>query len=87
MEGRDHIDNTLNHLFRQESGKMVAVLIKIFGTENIEMAEDVVQDALVSALETWKFRGIPDNPKAWLYRTAKNKAIDIIRRKKHSKTI
>ncbi|GAA4274477.1 RNA polymerase sigma factor [Aquimarina gracilis] len=66
---------------------MVAVLIKIFGTENIEMAEDVVQDALVSALETWKFRGIPDNPRAWLYRTARNKAIDIIRRKKHSKII
>ncbi len=87
MECRDHIDNTLNHLFRQESGKMVAVLIKIFGTENIEMAEDVVQDALVSALETWKFRGIPDNPKAWLYRTARNKAIDIIRRKKYSSTI
>ncbi|WP_108801680.1 sigma-70 family RNA polymerase sigma factor [Aquimarina sp. Aq107] len=87
MESEDHIDNTLNHLFRQESGKMVAVLIKIFGTENIEMAEDVVQDALVSALETWKYRGVPDNPKAWLYRTARNKAIDILRKKKHSKTI
>ncbi len=87
MESRDHIDTTLNHLFRQESGKMVAVLIKIFGIENIEMAEDVVQDALVSALETWKFRGVPDNPRAWLYKTARNKAIDVIRRKKHSKTI
>ncbi|MBW1297612.1 RNA polymerase sigma factor [Aquimarina litoralis] len=87
MESNDNIHSTLNHLFRQESGKMVAVLVKIFGIENIEIAEDVVQDALVSALETWKFRGIPDNPKAWLYRTARNKAIDIIRRKKHSKTI
>ncbi len=87
MKEDNHIDNTLNHLFRQESGKMVAVLIKIFGTENIEMAEDVVQDALVSALETWKFRGMPDNPRAWLYRTAKNKAIDIIRRNKHSTLI
>ncbi len=87
MENQEHIHSELNHLFRQESGKMVAVLIKIFGTENFQIAEDVVQDALVSALETWKFRGIPDNPKAWLYRTAKNKAIDIIRRKKHSKTI
>nr|WP_282100273.1 sigma-70 family RNA polymerase sigma factor [Aquimarina sp. MMG016] len=87
MENKDHIDQTLNHLFRQESGKMVAVLVKIFGTENIELAEDVVQDALVSALETWKYRGMPDNPKAWLYRTAKNKAIDIIRRKKHSHLI
>lgn len=87
MEDPNHINNTVNHLFRQESGKMVAVLIKIFGTENIEMAEDVVQDALISALETWKFRGMPDNPRAWLYRTAKNKAIDIIRRNRHSSTI
>ncbi|MGY3792973.1 RNA polymerase sigma factor [Aquimarina sp. 433] len=87
MKSKENIHDTLNHLFRQESGKMVAVLVKIFGIENLEIAEDVVQDALVSALETWKFRGIPDNPKAWLYRTARNKAIDIIRRKKHSKTI
>jgi len=87
LESKDHINNTVNHLFRQESGKMVAVLIKIFGTENIQMAEDVVQDALITALETWKYRGIPDHPKAWLYRTARNKAIDVIRRKKHSRTI
>ena len=66
---------------------MVSVLTRIFGAENIEMAEDVVQDALVSALESWKFRGVPDNPRAWLYKTAKNKAIDLIRRNKHSETI
>lgn len=78
------IDQTVNHLFRQESGKMVSVLVKIFGTENFELAEDVVQDALLSALESWKFNGIPDNPRAWLYRTAKNKAIDVIRKQKHS---
>ncbi|MDC8004891.1 sigma-70 family RNA polymerase sigma factor [Aureisphaera galaxeae] len=87
MESTNSIDHTLNHLFRQESGKMVSVLIKIFGSENIEMAEDVVQDALLRALEVWKFRGVPDNPRAWLYRTAKNKAIDIIRKNKHSRTI
>ncbi len=87
MENNNNIDQTLNHLFREESGKMVSVLIKIFGTENIEMAEDVVQDALVKALETWKYNGMPDNPRAWLYRTAKNKAIDVIRRNKHSKLI
>lgn len=87
MEKGSSIDHTLNHLFRQESGKMVSVLIKIFGSENIELAEDVVQDALLRALEVWKFRGVPDNPRAWLYRTAKNKAIDIIRRNKHSRTI
>lgn len=87
MRDQNSIDHTLNHLFRQESGKMVSVLVKIFGTENFEMAEDVVQDALVSALETWKFKGIPDNPRAWLYRVARNKAIDIIRKNKHSKQI
>lgn len=65
---------------------MVAVLVKIFGTEHLQLAEDVLQDALVSALETWKFNGLPDNPRAWLYRTARNKAIDIIRRNKHSQT-
>ncbi len=87
MEDNQEIDLTLNHLFRQESGKMVAVLVKIFGGENYELAEDVVQDALLSALETWKFRGIPQHPKSWLYKAAKNKAIDIIRREKHHQNI
>lgn len=63
---------------------MVSVLVNIFGSANVELAEDVVQDALYSALESWKFRGIPDNPKAWLYRTARNKAIDIIRKNRFS---
>jgi RNA polymerase sigma factor (sigma-70 family) len=62
---------------------MVAVLVKIFGTEHYALAEDVVQEALIQALESWKFGGIPNNPSAWLYRTARNKAIDLIRRKKH----
>ncbi len=87
MDNYNNIEATVNHLFRKESGKMVAVLIKIFGTENIELAEDVVQDALLKALETWKYRGLPDNPSAWLYRTAKNRAIDVIRRNKHSRVI
>lgn len=62
---------------------MIAVLVKIFGTEHLQLAEDVVQDALMRALETWKYRGTPDNPSAWLYRVARNKAIDIIRRRRH----
>ncbi len=63
---------------------MVAVLAKIFGTENLEVAEDVVQDTLLQAMETWKLKGLPENPPAWLYRVAKNKAIDIIRTNKFS---
>ncbi|MEO6290627.1 MAG: sigma factor, partial [Ginsengibacter sp.] len=72
------------HLFRNESKKMVSVLTKIFGTENLETAEDVLQDTLLQAMHVWKLKGIPDNPSGWLFRVAKNKAIDIIRRNKHS---
>lgn len=72
------------HLFRNESKKMVSVLTKIFGTENLETAEDVVQDTLLRAMHVWKLKGIPGNPSGWLFRIAKNKAIDIIRRNKHS---
>src|SRR5262245_47860552 len=78
------ISQLADHLFRRESGKMVAVLTKIFGMENLETAEDVVQDTLLQAMLVWPFKGIPDHPSAWLFRAAKNKAIDIIRRNKHS---
>jgi len=78
------INKLTDHLFRHDSGKMVAVLTKIFGAENLETAEDVVQQTLIDAIQVWKLKGVPDNPSAWLYRVAKNKAIDIIRRNKHS---
>jgi RNA polymerase sigma factor (sigma-70 family) len=78
----NEVTKVVDHLFRHESGKMVAVLTRVFGFANIEQAEDIVQDTLIRALETWKYGKIPDNPQAWLYRTAKNKAIDLIRREK-----
>jgi RNA polymerase sigma-70 factor (ECF subfamily) len=46
---------------------MVAVLTKIFGTENLETAEDVVQHTFMHAIGVWKFKGVPDNPSAWLF--------------------
>jgi RNA polymerase sigma-70 factor (ECF subfamily) len=55
------INRLTDHLFRRESGKMVSVLTKIFGTENLETAEDVVQDTLLQAMQVWPFKGIPDN--------------------------
>ncbi len=79
-----NIEKLTDKLFRREAGRMVAVLTKIFGTENLETAEDVVQDTLLHAMNVWKLKGVPDNPTAWLFRVAKNKAIDIIRRNKHS---
>ena len=63
---------------------MVSVLSRIFGMHNLELAEDVVQEAFVKAMQEWAFRGIPDNPSGWLMRVARNQAIDVIRRQKHT---
>src|SRR5579864_2336460 len=71
-----------DHLFRQDAGRMVATLTRIFGVHNLALAEDVVQDAFCRALETWSYRGVPDNPSAWLMATAKNRALDVIRRER-----
>jgi RNA polymerase sigma factor (sigma-70 family) len=78
------VQKLTDHLFRNESKKMVSVLTKIFGIENLATAEDVVQDTLLQAMHVWKLKGIPDNPSGWLFRVAKNKAIDVIRKNKHS---
>ena len=78
------INKLTDNLFRRESGKMVSVLTRIFGTENLETAEDVVQQTFIDAISVWKLKGVPDNPSGWLFRVAKNKAIDIIRRNKYS---
>ncbi len=69
-------------LFRAEFSKIVAVLCKTFGLSNIELAEDLVSDTFLAASETWGLKGVPDNPKAWLYTVAKNKARDAFRREK-----
>jgi RNA polymerase sigma factor (sigma-70 family) len=81
------IEETIDHLFRHESGKMVSVLSKLLGLQNIEVAQDIVQDALVQAMNTWGYKGLPDNPSAWLYRVAKNKAVDYLRRERKFKEI
>jgi predicted RNA polymerase sigma factor len=74
------------HLFRHEYGRIVAALTRIFGVHNLALAEDVVQDAFCRALEVWKARGLPDNPSAWLMTTAKNRALDIVRRQQTART-
>ena len=75
-----------DHLFRRESGRMVAALTRIFGVHNLALAEDVVQDAFVRALEVWRMRGIPENPAAWLMTAAKNRALDVLRRERTART-
>jgi RNA polymerase sigma factor (sigma-70 family) len=74
------------HLFRRESGRLVAALVRIFGVHNLALAEDVVQDAFCRALEVWKVRGIPENPAAWLMSVAKHRALDIVRKEKTAST-
>jgi len=71
-----------DHLFRRESGHMVAALTRIFGFHNLALAEDVVQEAFCRATEIWAFRGVPENPSAWLMATAKNCALDALRRER-----
>lgn len=61
---------------------MVSALTRLFGVHNISLAEDVVQDAFCRAVEVWKLRGVPENPSAWLMATAKNRALDILRRER-----
>jgi len=73
-------DLAVDHLFRQQSGKMVATLTRVFGSRRLDLAEEVVQDALVKALELWPFQGVPENPSAWLIQVARNRALDVIRR-------
>lgn len=86
MVPSDNISNAVEHLFRHESGKLISVLTKVFGPHNLELAEDVVQDTLLTAMNRWKISGIPDNPSGWLFTSAKNKALDIIRREKRQQT-
>ena len=76
------VSRVVEHLFRHEAGKMVAVLTRIFGFEHLTLAEDVVQESLARALRTWPFHGLPQNPSAWLMRTARNLALDVVRRQK-----
>jgi predicted RNA polymerase sigma factor len=66
------------HLFRTEFRKITAVLCKLFGIENVSIAEDITGETFLSALETWPYKGIPENPVAWLYTVAKNKAKNLI---------
>jgi len=68
------------HLFRTEFRKIVSVLCAAMGIEHIEIAEDIAGETFLSALESWPFRGIPENPAAWLYTVAKNKAKNHIAR-------
>jgi len=70
----------VDRLFREEQGRAVATLIRVLG--DFDLAEEAVQDAFTAALEVWPDRGIPANPGAWITTTARNRAIDRLRRRR-----
>jgi RNA polymerase sigma factor, sigma-70 family len=79
-EPPDAAHQLVDRLFRDEQGRAIATLIRVLG--DFDLAEEAVQDAFIAALETWPARGVPDNPGAWITTTARNRAIDRLRRRK-----
>ena len=80
QEGARSPSLVADDLFRREGARLVASLAAHLGTHRLQLAEDAVQEALVRALQTWPYRGIPENPAAWLTQAAKNLALDALRR-------
>jgi RNA polymerase sigma-70 factor (ECF subfamily) len=80
LAGSSAAHDIVDRVFREEQGRAVATLIRVTG--DFDLAEEAVQDAFISALETWPQRGVPDNPGAWITTTARNRAIDRLRRRK-----
>src|SRR6516225_9733549 len=72
----------VEHFFRHEVGRLGAVLTRSLGVRRLDLVDDVVQAALEKALENWSRRGVPEDPAGWLYRTARNLAIDALRRER-----
>lgn len=82
IKDTENINLLVDHLFRHESGKMISVLTKVLGTGNIALSEDMVQEAMLEAINQWEYKGVPDNPAGWLYNVAKYKAVNFIKREK-----
>ena len=80
MTGADDSKRAIEAVWRIESARVIAGLTRI--VRDVGLAEELAQDALVRALEEWPQSGVPDNPGAWLMTAGKNRAIDLLRRKK-----
>ena len=76
------INTLVDHLFRRQSAQIVSTLTRALGGRQLDLAEEAVQDALVTALQQWPYRGVPDDPAAWLFRVARNRALDRLRHRK-----
>lgn len=75
--------NNIAQIFKEEYSNLVAVLFNFYNVDDIQLAEDLVSETFVKAMKTWSHNGVPDFPKAWLRKTAKNLLIDQVRRHKN----
>ena len=80
-DGPETVRSVAEHLFRHQGAAILARLTRWLGPAHLDLAEEAVQDALIQAMRTWPGTGIPDNPPGWLHRAARNRAIDLIRRR------
>ena len=74
----------VEHFFRHETGRLHGALVRLLGVQNLSLAEDVAQEALLRALRTWSMGGVPANPSAWITRVALNLAKDALRHQRMS---
>ena len=79
VEATRRSSELVDHLFRARAGQMVAHFTRLLGPEHLDLAEEVVQEALLKALQKWPYSGIPDNPAGWLFQVARNTALDAVR--------
>jgi len=86
MSHTENTDRLVDHLFRHEAGRIVSTLTRIFGIDRMEIAEDVVQEALLKALQQWPYSGVPENPAGWIMQVARRQALDILRREQNLKS-
>ena len=78
------VARVIDQLYREYSGKLIVSLVAYFGLNNLKSAEDLVQETFLSAIQNWEMKGLPQQPSAWLYKTAKNKAINWLKQTKQN---
>ena len=78
------VPQRVEQLFRHDHGRLVAGLTRLLGTRHMELVEDVVAEALASALRVWPSAGVPDDPRAWVLQVARRKAVDALRRERRA---
>jgi RNA polymerase sigma-70 factor (ECF subfamily) len=74
------VHGLVDHLFRHQAARLVSILVRHLGSRHLDLAEEVVQDVLTTALQQWPFQGVPANPEGWIMRAARNRAVDRLRR-------